>query len=182
MSRGNSASIGLIFLMSIATTAMAWPPYLEQWKTQYPTSTLPARMQSLTGADCHVCHHPPSRPLPGNCYRADIIALRSLGRTAAEAIAELDGEDSDNDGVPNGVEAIAPRVGQPGEFGYNPGLIGATGTDPCSQDPADVVTGELETPPPPPSIPATSEWGQLLIALALLTAGSLVLRRDGRVA
>ena len=181
MSRGNSASICLIFLMSIATTATASPIILNEWKKQYPSSTLPARMHSLTGTECHVCHHPPVA-VQGNCYREDIKALLSLGRSPAEAIAELDGEDSDNDGVPNGVEATAPRVDQPGEIGYNPGLVGATGTDPCSLEPAIVVTGELETPPPPPAIPATSQWGQLLIALAMLTAGSLVLRRNGRVA
>ena len=47
--------------------------------------------------------------------------------------SDLDTEDSDGDGVPNGEEATRPRDDLPDEeVGYNMGLVGSTGVDPCS--------------------------------------------------
>ena len=77
--------------------------------------------------------------------------------------------------VPNGEEALAQRS-EPGEVGFNPGLVGETGTDPCGSDPGAAVTGVLETPPSAP-VPAISDWGFLVLLLLLATGGSLILRR-----
>ncbi len=60
-----------------------------------------------------------------------------------EAIDNLDVADSDSDGYPNGQEAVTPRPD--GEVGYNMGLVGDLGTDPCADDPTEVVTGVPET-------------------------------------
>jgi hypothetical protein len=54
--------------------------------------------------------------------------------------------DSDGDGVPNGQEILAPHEDLEGEIGYNPGLIGELGTDPCSTEPDRPITGQRETP------------------------------------
>lgn len=154
-------------------TVNAFPTYLMAWQTKYPSSTLDDRMQALTGSDCNVCHHPPSRSDLGNCYRNDIITLLGQGLTIEQALDQLDGEDSDGDGVANGAEINAPRADQPGEVGYSPGLVGATGTDPCGADPDEVVTGELETPPGP--VPAASTWGVVNLMLVMLAAASVIL-------
>lgn len=171
-------SIWLIVALAGASSAIATPNFFDAWKAKYPTSTLPARMLELTGTDCHVCHHPPSRGTPGNCYRQSISDLLTQGRTIQQAIDELDGEDSDGDGVANGVEATTARADQPGEIGYSMGLVGDIGTDPCSDEPDVGVTGELETPPPIKAVPTVSEWGLVVTAILLMTAGSAILRRQ----
>lgn len=172
------AAAALLYVAVLGGTAAAFPTYLDAWRTKYPASTLDDRMQALTGADCNVCHHPPSRSDLGNCYREDIIALLGQALTIEQALDQLDGEDSDGDGVANGVEITTPRAGQPGVVGYSPGLVGATGTDPCAVDPDEVVTGELETPPGP--VPAASTWGMVVLLLGMLAAASVLLgRRQG---
>lgn len=160
----------------LACTPAVWgyPDYLTAWEGKYPTSTLPARMQATTGSSCHVCHHPHTRDLPGNCYREAIITLLGGGATIEEALDQLDTEDSDNDGVPNGVEATTPREDQPSEIGYNMGLVGDTGTDPCSLEPDVSVSGERETPPGP--VPAVTTWGVAVMTLLLLLVGTVTLR------
>ena len=159
----------------------AWsiPNYLTAWEAKYPTSTLPARMQATTGSSCHVCHHPPTRDIAGNCYREDLITLLNGGATITEALDQLDAADSDNDGVSNGVEATTARDDQPGEVGYNMGLVGATGTDPCSLEPGVAISGELETPTGP--VPAVSTWGMGIMTLLLLVTGTVALRSSPRV-
>lgn len=148
------------------------PAFLDAWKLKYPTSTLPDRMDTLTGRDCNVCHHPPNLNTPGNCYRDDLSILIQQGLTIEQAITQLDTEDSDGDGFSNGEEATRRRP-EAGEIGYNPGLIGETGTDPCGDDPNEVVTGVPETPS---SIPATSGWGLLCLVLSVLVVGTARLR------
>lgn len=170
-------SIWLIVALAGASSAIATPNFFDAWQAKYPTSTLPDRMHDLTGAHCHICHHPPSRGLPGNCYRQSISELLTQGRTIQQALDELDGEDSDGDGVPNGVEATMPRADQPGEVGYNMGLVGGLGMDPCSDEPGVAVTGQLETPPSMTPVPAVSDWGLLVTALLFLTVGSVRFRR-----
>lgn len=155
--------------------ALATNQIMQAWEAKYPTSTLPARMQATTGNTCYLCHHPPSFDLPGNCYREDLSTLIAGGATDAEAIDQLDLVDSDGDGVANGEEATTVREDQPSEVGYNMGLVGPTGTDPCSMNPAEAVTNQLETPPQ--AIPAASEWGLVVMALLLLVVGTLRLRR-----
>ena len=167
----------LAFALGLVIESAAWgfPNYLGAWEARYPDSTLPARMAAATGADCHVCHHPPSRSLPGNCYRENIIALLGSGLSIADALEQLDAEDSDGDGVGNGAEIMAAVVDLPGEVGYNPGLVGPNGTDPCADDPSEVVTGAQETPPS--DVPAVSEWGLIVLVLLLASAGHLVIRQ-----
>ncbi len=166
------AAIGALVWVQSAT---AIPDYLTAWQNHYPTSTLPTRMQATTNSNCHVCHHPPSRDVLGNCYRVDLIAFLQDGATIEDAIDQLDGEDSDGDGVANGVEATTPREDQPGEVGYNMGLVGPTGVDPCSPLNLGIpVTNESETPPQP--IPAVSEWGMTALTLLVLVIGTLMFR------
>ncbi len=156
-----------------ATSARA-PMFLDAWKLAYPASTLPERMMAVAGSECFVCHTTAGFGILGNCYREDLKTLTGTGMSIEDAIAQLDGEDSDGDGFANGVEATTPRP-EVGGVGYNPGLIGNTGTDPCSEDPEAPPTGMAETPPPP--IPTVSEWGLAVTGLLVLGAGTLVLHR-----
>lgn len=151
------------------------PSFLDSWINKYPTSTLPARMNALTGRDCNVCHHPPNLNTPGNCYRDDIAELLGLGMSIEDALNQLDGVDSDGDGVTNGEEAVTARP-EAGEVGYNPGLIGDLGTDPCGTNTNQAVTGMAETPALA-AIPAVSQWGFVVLSLFLVISASLVLRR-----
>ena len=176
MTRGMSylcAAIGALVWVQSATAHFS---YLAVWEDKYPTSTLPSRMDFTTGSGCHVCHHPKTREVLGNCYRMDLKELLNAGGlTIEEAIDQLDGEDSDGDGVPNGEEATTPRVDQPGEVGYNMGLVGPLGVDPCSPLNLGIpVTNELETPPL--VIPAVSVWGMTALTLLVLVVGSLMFR------
>jgi len=154
----------------------AFSVYLDAWKARYPDSTLPERMNLLTGTECHVCHHPPTRNLPGNCYRMDLFALLDGGASIQDALDQLDGQDSDGDGVANGVEINLPRSDDPGQVGYSPGLIGETGTDPCADDPDEVVTSARETPIL--LVPASSTWGAIIFGLSVALGGSVVIRRQ----
>jgi len=154
--------------------SFATPTIQDAWTAKYPTSTLPARMAAQTGSACNVCHHPSSMSNPGNCYREAIIVLLDDGVSIVDAIDQLDAEDSDGDGAANGVEATTTRADDPGEVGYNMGLVGDTGTDPCGADPGEQVTGVLETPPPE-AIPTISAWGALVMGLFLLTAGTVAI-------
>ncbi len=164
----------------LCSSASRFGPFAEAWEAKYPLSTLPARMQALTDSDCNVCHH--SQPgVLGNCYREDLSDLFALGMSPADAIDQLDTVDSDGDGVPNGVEIMTPRAGEPGEIGYNPGLVGDTGVDPCGDPPNEVVTGVPETPPPP-LVPTVSEWGLIVLTLLGMTAGTILLARRHRPA
>lgn len=124
--------------------------YVTPWRTAYPASTLPARMTSAFGAACYICHHPTSTSNAGTCYRTDLAARIAAGRTIQQAIADIDSWDSDGDGVSNHDEILMPRTDGVGGVGYHPGLVGATGTDPCGSNPAVPVTGVRETPPTPP--------------------------------
>lgn len=152
----------------------ASPNYLPIWENVYPTSTLPSRMAATTGSACNVCHGLPAPNALGNCYRTDLIARLEGGASVEDAIIQLDGVDSDGDGVANGVEATMPRDDQPGEVGYNMGLVGPTGTDPCSLDPGAPVSNELETPPS--LIPTVSEWGMVAMTLLMLAVATILFR------
>lgn len=151
------------------------PSFLDAWVAKYPSSTLPARMSAQTGRDCNVCHHPPNLNTPGNCYREALTELMNQGMSIQDALSQLDPLDSDGDGVSNGQEALAPRP-EPGQIGFNPGLVGDLGTDPCGSNPTTPVTNVSETPPPPP-VPAISSWGVVSMALLVVTGASLILRR-----
>src|SRR5690606_24308003 len=81
------------------------------------------------------------------CYREDLKALLLQSVEVEDAIAMLHNVDSDGDGVPNGVEILMPRTDVAGMIGYHPGLVGPTGTDPCSTlEPDRPVTNASETP------------------------------------
>ncbi|MFQ5592182.1 MAG: hypothetical protein ACE5HE_13545 [Phycisphaerae bacterium] len=166
----------LAYFVALACSSQvsATPQFDTPWADKYPTSTLPARMQAQTGTSCNVCHHA-GPGTQGNCYRDDLAVLLGQGLTIQDAIDQLDLVDSDGDGVPNGEEATTPRADDPAEVGYNPGLVGETGTDPCGSDPSIPVTGVWETPPQTP-VPTMSQWGSAIMSLLLVTVGSLVMR------
>ena len=133
--------------LAFAPAASAHPSYLTAWTTKYPASTLPARMLAATGSSCNVCHHPTSTSNPGNCYKDALSGAIGGGLTITAALTAVENQDSDIDGVSNKDEILAPRVGEPGQVGYSPGLKGPTGTDPCGSNPTAAVTNQLETPP-----------------------------------
>lgn len=166
---------GLLTAAILAPSVSARPEYLSAFGSKYPTSTLPSRMDATTGLSCYVCHHPSSFSNGGNCYREAIKALGPNPGNIASILDQLDGEDSDGDGIPNGEEILMARLDQPGEVGYNPGLVGLTGTDPCAADTGEIVTGQRETPQT--NIPTVSQWGLVSLTLLLATGGTIVLSR-----
>ena len=172
-------ALGVLVWVSTAATVHAKPEYLAAWKVKYPTSTIPARMETALGMECYTCHSPAGFGLLANCYRADLVALIQGGSTIQDALDQLDTEDSDLDGYLNGVEATMPRTDS-ADIGFNQGLVGPTGTDPCAPDPDLFPTGMSETPPDP--VPTVSQWGLLMMTLLVLTAGSSILvRRTHRI-
>jgi hypothetical protein len=140
--------VGVVLAFLVARAA-ATPTVMEAFSQAYPTSTLQARMQVQTGSRCNLCHHPPDRGTPGNCYREALRLRLYAGLTPEQAIADIDLEDSDGDGVTNHDEILALRDDMAGEIGYSPGLVGPIGADPCGPDPTAGVTGVSETPAPP---------------------------------
>jgi hypothetical protein len=131
-------------LFAPTLSANARPAYLTAFEERYPTSTLSTDTADITGASCNVCHNPFNFFAEENCYRRDLIAILNQGFNIREAIAAVEPIDSDNDGFSNISEILFPRAA--GSVGYNPGLIGPTGTDPCSTDPTQIITDRAETP------------------------------------
>jgi hypothetical protein len=144
------AWLGLMTVIVAAPAAVGHPNYVTAFQSAYPSSTLVTRMGTAAGQSCFVCHQPNGNNYSraGNCYRMDLKARIDAGRTVAQAIADVDQMDSDGDGVSNHDEILWVRTDLPGQVGYNPGLIGATGTDACA--PAAyvtvAVTQQRETP------------------------------------
>ncbi len=168
-------------LAAWCTTALPFPMFESAWQAKYPDSTLLDRMDDLTDSSCSVCHSPAGIEEPGNCYREDLATLIGQGFTVATAIEQLDAEDSDGDGFTNGEEAAAPRPGEPGEFGYNMGVVGDVGIDPCGIDPGEQVTGVPETPPAQ-EVATASGWRAAWMALVMLSAGGgVILQRRSAV-
>jgi cytochrome c5 len=95
-------------VMVLATgSARGHNSYVTPWTNAYPTSTLQARMATATGSACNVCHQPPERASAGTCYK-DALALRiNAGRTISQAIADVDGLDSDGSA---GAGRVSPRA------------------------------------------------------------------------
>lgn len=136
-----------VVMSAPAPTARATNGLKNAFAARYPGSTLLSRTAAATGNQCYVCHHPNDTGNPGNCYK-EAIALRiAAGRTNAQAIADVELMDSDGDGVNNRDEILLARTDMTGQVGYNPGLIGAKGTDPCFTNTNAAVTNQLETPP-----------------------------------
>ncbi len=125
----------------------AHPSFASAFATKYPTSTLPARMQSVTGSSCNVCHTPGNTSADGSCYKTDLAAQISAGANITQAINNIALFDSDGDGVSNQIEILMARTDLPGQTGYHPGLKGPTGTGPCNTNTTAAVTNQLETPP-----------------------------------
>lgn len=167
--------LSIIVVVLLSSAAQGAPPYLNAWEQRYPESTLPLRMAVQVGSACNLCHVPPAFGTEGNCYRADLIVLLDGGATIEEAIEQLDTVDSDGDGVANGVEILLPHADFPGDVGYNMGLVGADGVNPCGTDPLEPVSGVAETPPG--AVPTLSEWALLLTAALLGSCGAVVIRK-----
>lgn len=146
VSAGVIAAIAVV-VAAPAPEARATNGLKNAFAARYPGSTLLSRTAAATGNQCYVCHHPNDTGNPGNCYK-EAIALRiAAGRTNAQAIADVELMDSDGDGVNNRDEILLARTDMTGQVGYNPGLIGAKGTDPCFTNTTAAVTNQLETPP-----------------------------------
>lgn len=128
------------------------PDYLQAFKNRYPTSTLPDDMEAVVGVQCYVCHNPSQFFGDLNCYRKDLILRLRAGRSIQEALADIEHFDSDGDGVDNLAEILAPRSDgadwgyPPNRVGFNPGLVGPLGADPCYSDPLAPQTFRPETP------------------------------------
>lgn len=130
----------------VGPSAFAVPSFLDAWRAEYPTSTLPAQMDQIAGiGSCAVCHHDPIFGDPGTCYRLDLRVRVQAGMSIEDALREVGPMDSDGDGVPNRVEFLLARTDAPGEIGYHGGLRGPTGNDPCFK-PTMAVTNRNETP------------------------------------
>jgi len=143
-----AAAVAAVVLVVATRPSVATNSIRNAFIARYPSSTLISQAQSATGNACYACHQPSSVSNPGNCYK-EALALRiAAGRTATQAIQDVELLDSDGDGVSNRDEILTPRADFAGQIGYNPGLVGATGTDPCANNPNTVVTGRPETPPP----------------------------------
>lgn len=136
----------LLLCGPLAVTALAESSFLTAWTARYPSSTLPQRMLTLTGSRCNVCHEPPNRGTQGTCYKNRIRDLMNQGSSIQQAINTADAEDSDGDGVANGVEITTQRADNAAQIGYHPGLIGDLGTSPCGPDTNVAVTHQSETP------------------------------------
>lgn len=172
------AALTLVAGLAISSTTLAHSAYVAQWKTIYPTSTLPARMASTLGRDCYVCHQSEGTSVLGTCYLMDIKARLNAGRTVPQAIADVDQFDSDGDGTSNHDEIVAVRTDLPGQVGYHPGRTGPTGLT-CGS--GTVTTGVAETPP---SVCSGDTNGDRLvngadISVLLSTFGSAVVPGSG---
>jgi hypothetical protein len=148
---GFAALVGA--LVMAPTPAAANPDYLAALEARYPTSTLPDDMLAIAGSKCYVCHNSFVFFGDWNCYRKDLIGRLAAGRTIQEALADIENWDSDGDGTDNRSEVLLAR--EPGVVGYNPGLVGPIGRDPCLTETVDGVpgstlgvTGRNETPAP----------------------------------
>lgn len=152
-------AIGILLVLALAavvgavsTSASANPDYLAAFRGTYPTCTIPDEL-NIVSAACYTCHNSNAFFGDWNCYRRDLISRLRAGRSITEAIRDIETWDSDGDGTDNLTEILYPRPG--GLVGYNPGLVGPQGTDPCLTLAFDdvpgstlPVTGRLETPPP----------------------------------
>ena len=144
------AAIALAVVSTSASSALATNSIRTAFANKYPGSTLLARTQAAQGSSCYACHQPPNTSANGNCYKEALTIRINAGRSAAQALADVEALDSDGDGFSNKDEILLARTDMAGQVGYNPGLIGATGTDPCAANTTVGVTGQLETPPPAP--------------------------------
>jgi hypothetical protein len=161
-SRILNLSIGLTFvggLVVFVQPSNATSTIRNAFTARYPTSTLVARMGTAAGDSCLLCHASNNRAAAGNCYKEALLARINAGRSATQAVADVDALDSDNDGIPNGVEITMARTDLAGQVGYNPGLIGATGTDPCAANTTTPITNQRETPAATPTCPADLDNG-----------------------
>lgn len=139
-------------LWFIPAPALATPQVRDAFRARYPSSTLLTRTAAAYGDECYMCHQPTNTSRTGNCYRMALRARINAGRTRDQALADVELLDSDGDGVNNITEILMVRTDGVAGVGYNPGLVGATGTDPCATAGLTTVaiTHQLETPPPPP--------------------------------
>lgn len=176
-----------ILLVSLAPTAStrANPTYLAEFRAAYPfpRSSLTYDIETATGSACFTCHNSNAFLGDWNCYRRDLIARLRLGRTIREAISDIEFVDSDGDGVLNIDEITRPREG--GSIGFDPGLVGPRGVDPCltisfNDVPGSslAVSGRLETPPPNASIGACCSGTTCVLVPAAACVGGAA-RFDG---
>lgn len=146
---------GTLVVLAATASGRANPDYLQAFKDRYPSSTLPEDMEFTLGVQCYVCHNPSQFFGDLNCYRRDIIQRLRAGRTIHQALADIETTDSDSDGVNNLSEILTPRFDGAGwgapfpRIGFNPGLVGQTGADPCYSDPAQPQSFRPETPGTP---------------------------------
>jgi len=99
------AALAVLAALVAAPQAQARSPYLSTWQGIYePTQT------DNNAGGCQVCHGPGTGTV--NPYGEDIRALFDGGTSIANAINQIDGDDSDGQGDSNGTEIAVDA--QPG--------------------------------------------------------------------
>ena len=100
-----TTGLATLVLLTSAQQVHARSPYLTTWQGIYePTQT------DNNAGGCQVCHGPGTGTV--NPYGEDIRALFDGGTSIANAINQIDGDDSDGQGDSNGTEIAADA--QPG--------------------------------------------------------------------
>jgi Bacterial Ig domain/FlgD Ig-like domain/Cytochrome c554 and c-prime len=154
--------LGLLLIL-VSTGTFAKNPYRKAFLDVYPN----ADGTSLTGvpsntSHCGICHFDFNGGGQRNLYGVQVeIALNSgLYGSTAEAIAALDGDDSDNDGFTNNVEITETVLyaNTPTFPGLKTSIIGSVlNVDPA--DLADILTPSGSTDTTPPIVTVTSPNG-----------------------
>ena len=98
--RALTAVLVVGFLAGLCSAAVATEIVAEAWRAQYLSAC--SELQ-LAADDCTLCH-PGGDTGQLNPYSGDIQTARQGTATWSLAIIQIDGDDSDGDGVENGVE------------------------------------------------------------------------------
>jgi hypothetical protein len=172
-----SRAIQMGAILSIACLlpagAQAFSGYPGVWASAYPGSQTDDNLIAGTGTACQLCHANSFGAQPWNGYGWAIRQQLEAGATITEAIAAVEGANSDLD--PGGASNLSEIVAgtQPGWTpGPNNTLFFSAGSTTPSQEPPAAIAGDLD----PPLVPALGWLGQLLLGAMALGGGLTALR------